>query len=569
MQPLHTGIFTLLLQLLFVPHCFGHFLWVKTIDHQDQPHALLFFGENAVDEAYHLPDRLAHTNIWLRNETSRTKLTTQRLETAERIGLIAPLTAPLPYVLEATQQYGIYGNSLLHYHAKHIRANSANQLNSLAVSADLKLDLVPRLKKESLELTVMWNGKPLPTAELRYSVGNSEAVKAAADKHGRAVLQTEGEGIIAVLANHLDKEPTGQIEGKTYNGVLHFASLTLELAKTALPAGKERVTESKRTTSSQSTPNDSECMQTTDEPQAALPQLPEPVSSFGAAITGGWLYVYSGHTGNEHEHSAANLSKHFRRIRLDGTGDWEELPMQMPLQGLALVAHKEKVYRVGGMNARNATLDDEEELHSVDEFAEYDPATRQWRSLEPLPTPRSSHNAVVIGTRLYVIGGWRLSGQSPGEWQQTVLMYDFDDPQAGWQLLPDPPFFRRALAASHWKGRLVAIGGIDENGEASSGTELLDLQTGKWSSGPDLAKSGMAGFGASACNMDGRLYVSGVSGVVYRLNETGSAWEEAGRLKKGRFFHQLLPGGDGRLVAVGGASHDGHLSSIEWIEVNP
>ena len=121
------------------------------------------------------------------------------------------------------------------------------------------------------------------------------------------------------------------------------------------------------------------------------------MSSFGAVVADGWLYVYGGHTGEEHEHSAANLSKHFRRIQLDGGTEWEELPMQTPLQGLPLVAHGGKIYRVGGLNMRNATTKDDEDLHSTAEFAEFDPATSKWTALAPLPAARSSHNAVVIG----------------------------------------------------------------------------------------------------------------------------------------------------------------------------
>lgn len=542
-----TGIFVLLLQLAIAQACRGHVLWLKTIDHQDQPHAFLYFGENIADEAYHLPDRLAQTDIWLRRDGHRTRLATQRLESEERIGLISPLAVQGPYVLEAAQQYGVYGKSLLLYYAKHVHADSPQQMNSLDASNELKLDIVPRLEEGALELMVYWFGKPLPSVELRVTMGDQETLKEKSDEEGRVALKWNGRDPVTVLANHFDKEPQGDLDGQPYQGALHYASLILSPCE---PTGN-------------STHADS-C-----SPLGRIPPLPEAVSSFGAAVAGDWLFVYSGHTGNEHEHSAANLSRHFRRVRLDGTDDWEELPMQTPLQGLALVAHEDKVYRVGGMNARNATLDEEEELHSVDDFAEFDPATRQWRLLPPLPTPRSSHNAVVIGSRLYVVGGWTLSGQSPGHWQNTALKYDFDNPQAGWQRLPDPPFTRRALAVSHWRGHLVAIGGIDENGDSSTSTNLFDLQTGKWSIGPELPEDGMGGFGASACNSDGQLYVSGVSGVVYRLNETGSAWEEAGRLKKGRFFHQLLPTGDGRLVAVGGASRDGHLSDIEWVEVSP
>ena len=77
----------------------------------------------------------------------------------------------------------------------------------------------------------------------------------------------------------------------------------------------------------------------------------------------------------------------------------------------------------------------------------------------------------------------------------------------------------------------------------------------------------MAGFGASAWNLDGQLYVCGLRGTLYRLNDTGSAWEEAGRMETPRFFHQLVPAPHGGLVVVGGASQEGHLATIERIEL--
>jgi hypothetical protein len=285
-------------------------------------------------------------------------------------------------------------------------------------------------------------------------------------------------------------------------------------------------------------------------------------------VAGGWLYVYGGHTGTEHDHSAENLSQHFRRLRLDGGTEWEELPMQTPLQGLALVAHGGKVYRIGGLSARNATTDEAEDLHSTAEFEEFDPASGEWTPLAPLPTPRSSHNAAVIGNRLYVVGGWQLAGESPGTWQPAVLVYDFAKPQAGWQALPEPPFKRRALAVSHWNGKLVVLGGMDEESNVSRRMDLFDPDSGDWSQGPELPGDGMAGFGVSACNLAGKLYVSGLRGVVLRLSASGSEWEEAAPMARGRFFHQLLPVGEQAVLAIAGASHDGHLADIERIHID-
>ena len=334
------------------------------------------------------------------------------------------------YVLEANEQYGVYGTALLTYWAKHVHAASAAQFNAAGPSNDLKLDIVPQVDGDELVLTVNWDGKPLPGAEVTIAVNDAEAVQKKTDDDGRVTLKPQGTGLVGVLANRKDDSATGKLGEKSYNQALHYSSLTLEWPVGHKTQGGEAVSSAK--------------------PRAALPPLPEPLSSFGAVVSDGWLYVYGGHIGTEHDHSAANLSNHFRRIRLGNTSSasgsqaWEELPMQTPLQGLPLVSHAGKVYRVGGLNARNSTTDDEADLHSTADFVEFDPATGKWNSLSPLPAPRSSHNAVVIGDRLYVVGGWTLAGESPGTWQPDALIYDFAQPQAGWQKLPSPPFKRRA-----------------------------------------------------------------------------------------------------------------------------
>jgi len=298
-----------------------------------------------------------------------------------------------------------------------------------------------------------------------------DAQKVKTDADGKVTLQPEGAGLVAVLANVHEGSQSGELNGKKYTSAAHYASLTfpwqvIDAATTSTggASGTHALSQS----------------------ESGVPPLPEPVSSFGGAVCDGYLYVYSGHTGTEHDHSAANLSQHFRRVPLAGGSEWETLPMQTPLQGLALVAHGGKLYRVGGMNARNATTDDDEDLHSTTEFAEYDPATKKWTSLEPLPAPRSSHNAVVIGGKLYVVGGWMLSGSRKGEWLDDSLVYNFSDPSAGWQKLPKQDFQRRALAASQWRGKLAALGGMDEKVKVSRRVDFFDPATGKWSQGPEL-----------------------------------------------------------------------------------
>ncbi len=286
-----------------------------------------------------------------------------------------------------------------------------------------------------------------------------------------------------------------------------------------------------------------------------LPELPTGITSFGGAHCDGFLYVYGGHNGNAHEYYRSGQNPILYRLNLDDPKVWEEVhTSSRGLQGLAMVAHGEKLYRLGGFEARNAR-DEDQDLHSVADFEVYDPAVGKWEALSPLPEPRSSFDAVVIGDTLYVAGGWTIAGDEPTKWLETAHSIDLNNLEAGWQALPKPPFVRRALSLGFQGDNLYAIGGMQQRGGPTRRVDVLDLNTGVWSEGPELpGEQGMEGFGNSSFNIGGDLVVSTHGGHVYKLNEAGDAWEKVGSLENGRFFHRLLPVSDNKFVLVGGAS---------------
>ena len=114
-------------------------------------------------------------------------------------------------------------------------------------------------------------------------------------------------------------------------------------------------------------------------------------SSFGAAASDGWLYVYGGHVVPTHSYSTEAVSGKFNRLRLADGKTWERLPDGPPLQGLNLAAHGGKIYRVGGMQPLNKP-GEPQDIRSVADVARFDPATGKWealrrcRFLAPLPT---------------------------------------------------------------------------------------------------------------------------------------------------------------------------------------
>jgi outer membrane protein assembly factor BamB len=309
---------------------------------------------------------------------------------------------------------------------------------------------------------------------------------------------------------------------------------------------------------------------TTPAATSVLPELPQPATSFGAALADGWLYIYGGNTGKAHEFNNECVKGDFFRLKLPDGQAWEKLPGGTALLSSSLVAHGGKVIRIGGMNARNAK-GAKNDLYSTDEVLSYDPATQKWQALPPLPEPRSSHDAVVVGDLLYVGGGWKLVGDD-GEgihatWLKTLYVLDLRAPEKGWQSQPQP-FERRAIATVAEGGKLWFLGGMDSADEPSRAVDWFEPKTSTWGRGPDLPEGAMAGFGIAGCATGGKVLASPLSGKISTLSADGSKWEEIAKLANPRFFHRLLPMTDGRLVAVGGSNRQGHVRALEILSLD-
>ncbi|MCY4123478.1 MAG: hypothetical protein OXG72_21430, partial [Acidobacteria bacterium] len=228
-----------------------------------------------------------------------------------------------------------------------------------------------------------------------------------------------------------------------------------------------------------------------DDPAAQWrpPDLIDAVASFGAVTHDGALYVYGGHVGRTHVHSMDNISPGFRRLVLEPGRTWEELARGPLLQGAIVVSDGAAIYRVGGMTAINATASEPEVLRSSRSAARYSIVADRWEPLPDLPEGRSSHDAVVAGGVLYVVGGWDMRGpDEDSEWADTVLALDLDDP-TGWRAIA-APFKRRAMAAGTTGDRIYALGGLTPEAGPQLRVDVLDIATGEWSRGPDLPQAG-------------------------------------------------------------------------------
>jgi hypothetical protein len=97
--------------------------------------------------------------------------------------------------------------------------------------------------------------------------------------------------------------------------------------------------------------------------------------------------------------------------------------------------------------------------------------------------------------------------------------------------------------------------------------DVLDVATGKWSTGPALPGPDRVGFSPAAAAVGGRLVVNTSSGPVYRLNEAGDGWEKVGEATTKRRVARLIPHGADAVILVGGAGGGENVAAVEVVRL--
>ncbi|MDX2178316.1 MAG: hypothetical protein SFV18_01905 [Bryobacteraceae bacterium] len=402
---------------------------------------------------------------------------------------------------------------VLVYHPKTIVGDAFDAKSRVQ---DAVVELVPKRCPEGFKLQLYARGKLQPDGEVLVILPNGEDKKVKTDANGETPVFT-APGRYGAWGRYFEG-PAGERDGKKFDETRHYATLVFDI-----PA-----------------------------------RLPQATSSFGSVASDGWLYVYGGHVSPTHTYFKEAVSGRFDRMKL-ATGAWESLPGGPGLQGMNLVAHNGKIYRVGGMAPRNEK-NKAPDNHSVADAARFDPLSNRWEELPPLPEPRSSHDAVVVGDKLIVVGGWALKGAAGEEWRNTVAVLDLAAANPKWTSVPQP-FQRRALMAVAMDGKVYVIGGMNEKQKVERAVSIFDPAANSWSEGPELPEGTNLGFAPAAGLHRGRLYVSVADGALLRLNQSGNAWEKAGS-SGGRVAHRLASNGR-ELLLLGGAAKGKNLDAIE------
>ncbi|MCC7085695.1 MAG: hypothetical protein IT427_11895 [Pirellulales bacterium] len=426
---------------------------------------------------------------------------------------------------------------LLVYHPKTILGNAFATQANLGEAAPA--EIIPIGRPGDVRFRIEANGKPVANSEVTVILPNASQTKVKTDSNGETETFA-AMGRYGVWARCFETK-AGMRDSQNYEQIRHYPTLVVDIGD-----GTDSV---------------SGTQTKVEHPQLA--PMPEAASSFGAVACDGWLYVYGGHIVRTHKYSTAAVSRRFHRFNLADGKTWEELPGGPGLQGMNLAAHAGKIYRVGGMEPRNKP-DENEDNHSVADCVCFDPATGKWEPLPPLPVPRSSHDVVVVDGKLYVIGGWNMTGKDGQEWLSKMDVLDLTAKNLAWTSV-EQPFQRRALIAAVADRKIYLIGGFMEDDTPSLDVDIYDASTGKWSSGPNIPGPQFNGFAPAACALNGRVFVSVGNGNIYCFNQTAGRWDRVAA-NTPRIVHRIVPYGS-KILVMGGAAKGDNFDLIEVVDV--
>ncbi|MCM2369008.1 Kelch repeat-containing protein [Aporhodopirellula aestuarii] len=527
----------------------AHFPWLST---DDDGKLVLWFGESPDDRTYVMPESIQ--SIRLTRDGSGEAIPTTPVNTDTFVGLQSGAPVDPNAEISGSVTYGLYHGTKLTYHVEHLAEPDPKSWPTQPRENAALQTIVRAADEGGVSITVLHDGKPLADTKVAlYCEEGHEEASRDTDEEGvvRFTANEVEDGLNAIVVGVSDKEASGTHDGQSYNSTTDYLTATFRISQPKEPKVAPH-------TAASIVPS-------------GLPDLPEELTSFGAAISGDRLYVYGGHTGSAHSYSIAEQSNRFWTLDLSegSNGTWKELPSGPSLQGLALVSHGDRVIRIGGFTAMNEE-GEEQDLRSQTSVASFDPQSKEWTELADLPEPRSSLDAAVLGDTVYVFGGWSLQGESDeSKWHQTAWSLDLSNPNATWQPLAQPPFQRRAISVAAHHNKLFVIGGMGPEDGPTTRVDVYDPKSDSWSEAPGLPGKGMSGFGTASFATGGKLYVSTMDGFVHRLSDNESEWQTIAQSDPARFFHRMLPRSENELLMIGGANMQiGKFTNIESVKLN-
>ena len=217
----------------------------------------------------------------------------------------------------------------------------------------------------------------------------------------------------------------------------------------------------------------------------------------------------------------------------------------------AVAEHRGTVYSVGGVDGAEIT----------DAAYAYDPASREWSPIAPLPAGRESAAGAFIGDEFYVATGWDEGTRA------SKSLFSYDPATDLWTTGADAPVAVAGAGRAVLDGRLYLVGGCT-NACGENSVQRYDPQTDTWESLAPYPE----GRGHLACGaLEGQLYCTGgiartstqVSNSTYAYDPATNTWTQKADLPVSDLWGMAYTAAYDRLLVSGGIT-GGAITNAGW-----
>ena len=215
----------------------------------------------------------------------------------------------------------------------------------------------------------------------------------------------------------------------------------------------------------------------------------------------------------------------------------------------AAVTVNGKVYSFTGLNGTELTTKN----------YVYDPGSQAWSPIADLKEARENPFAVAIGTKVYLAGGWGVSGPPNGD------LEIYDTASNTWTTGAPMPTAYSAMGSAVVGGKIYVIGGCLQDSCGVTDVQVYDPATNTWAAGPSLPVA----LSWTSCGLiAGTLYCAGgASGLDYLsagygLSVATGVWSPIASLPVAVFAASSTVA-NGQLLVSGGIQ-DGSLTNAGY-----
>jgi hypothetical protein len=183
------------------------------------------------DGAYNGPI-VERGKTWLRRPDKEGQPVELKEITVEKNRYLTGSTGPVSgsYALDHVSLYGIYAGRLNFFHGRYIKADTKKELEKLAESPYVPVQIIPLWTADELVLQIRYFSTPLAKTSLWVmQPEEKEEKEIQTDVKGQVSIGKLEQGTYYFNTRIIEDDPAGAFENQAYKGLVHGSTLTLKL----------------------------------------------------------------------------------------------------------------------------------------------------------------------------------------------------------------------------------------------------------------------------------------------------------------------------------------------------